>query len=96
VIDHNLALLPDFDARLFFEHHVFADQWDAVASDLEICAGYMARLSVALAAAQEACNTAPEEWLWENSEFDNPCTFDVGRALATLARCSTLELWRTE
>lgn len=96
VIDHNLALLPGFNAAEFLQHHIFASQWDAVVGDLVVRDRYMERLAVALVAAEEARRTAPEAWLWENSEFDVPCRFDVDQAMQTLARCATLDLWRTE
>lgn len=96
VIDHNLALLPGFDPVEFLQHHIFASQWNAVVGDLVVRDRYMDRLAVALVAAEEARRSAPEEWLWENSEFDLPCRFDVDRAMQTLSRCATLDLWRTE
>ena len=96
IIDHNLALRPEFDPREFLVHHVFAKQWDTVIGDLELRDSYIDRLSIGLAAAREASASAPEEWLWENAEFDVPCRFDVQVALDTLARCTTNDLWRTE
>jgi hypothetical protein len=96
VIDHNLALLPGFNPAEFLQHHIFASQWDAVVGDLVVRDRYMERLAVALVAAEEARRTAPEAWLWENSEFDMPCPFDVDQAMQTLSRCATLDLWRTE
>ncbi len=95
VIDHNLALDPDFDAAEFLQHHVFASQWLELADDLVSRAEYGRRLNEALPAASLALQTAPEEWLWENSEFDLPANFDKEGALATLSRCVTDELWRT-
>lgn len=96
VIDHNMALQADFDVEEFLRHHVFAKQWDAIVGDLEVRDGYHERLAIGLAAAREAAKAAPEEWLWENSELDVRCRFNVDQALATLARCTTPELWRTE
>jgi len=95
VIDHNLALDPDFKADEFIQEHVFAAQWGELADDLALRAEYGRRLSLALPAATLALQTAPEEWLWENSEFDLPAKFDRNGALAVLSRCATDELWRT-
>lgn len=95
VIDHNLALGPDFDAEEFLQHHVFADQWPSVTDDLVSREQFSQRLMAALPAAEKACQTAPEAWLWENSEFDLPARFDPALALRVLSRCATLELWRT-
>ncbi len=52
-------------------------------------------MSDALPAAALAIEQAPQEWLWENSEFDLPAKFDRDRALKALSRCATDELWRT-
>lgn len=95
VIDHNMALVPDFDATEFLQEHVFARKWPEVADDVMARAQYMRRLQDALPAAQIALETAPEEWMWENSEFDLPAKFDADAALAVLLRCETDELWRT-
>jgi hypothetical protein len=95
VIDHNMALDPDFGAADFLQHHVFASQWPELEADLVSRAEYGRRLNEALPAATLAVQTAPEEWLWENSEFDLPANFDQEAALASLSRCATDELWRT-
>jgi hypothetical protein len=76
VIDHNMALDPDFGAADFLQHHVFASHWPELAADLVSRAEYGRRLNEALPAAALAVGTAPEEWLWENSEFDLPANFD--------------------
>lgn len=93
VIDHNLALAEDFDATDFLEHHVFGSQWGGL--DLVTKAEYERRLTDALPAATSALSFAPEEWMWENSEFDMPANFDGQAALRLLSRCATPELWRT-
>jgi hypothetical protein len=95
VIDHNLALDPDFNAQEFLEHHVFSAQWVGLPDDLVTQAQYARRMVLALPAAVEAIQCAPEEWLWENSEFDLPANFDRDRALEVLSRCENPELWRT-
>ncbi len=95
VIDHNLAFDPEFLPSVFLDHHIFGAQWPALAADLVLQAQYSERLSLALATAQVACECAPEEWMWENSEFDVPTPFDADAALNLLARCATTELWRT-
>jgi len=41
------------------------------------------------------CEGTPEEWLWENSEFDIPARFDRAAALQVLERCATPDFWRT-
>lgn len=43
----------------------------------------------------KALASAPEEWLWENSEFDIPARFDCAAALQVLERCATPDFWRT-
>ena len=58
-------------------------------------AQYLQRLSHALPAARKALESAPEEWLWENSEFDIPARFDRAAALQVLERCATPDFWRT-
>lgn len=95
VIDHNLALDKDFNAGDFLDQHVFADQWPPLVQDLVTQAQYLQRLSTALPAAQAAIARAPEEWLWENSEFDVPARFDCAEALRVLERCATPDFWRT-
>lgn len=95
VIDHNLALAAEFDAEEFQQDHVFAAQWPALAGDLVLQAQHAQRLIDALPAAERACELAPREWLWENSEFDVPARFDRDAAMALLSRCSGPELWRT-
>ena len=95
VIDHNLALDPGFDAAEFLQHHVFASQWQELVEDLVSRAEYGRRLNAALPEATLALQTAPPEWLWENSEFDLPANFDREGALTVLSRCTTDQLWRT-
>lgn len=95
VMDHNLAFDPDFGPAIFLDHHIFGAEWAALETDLVLQAQYSERLSLALAAAQVARQSAPEEWMWENSEFDVPTPFDADAALNLLARCATPELWRT-
>jgi len=95
VIDHNLALATDFNAQEFFQDHIFSAQWEAISSDLVVQAEYARRMNDALPVAALAIEQAPPEWLWENSEFDLPARFDRERALKTLSRCATDELWRT-
>lgn len=95
VIDHNLALDEAFSPSDFLESHVFAGQWAALSQNWVIQAEYAQRLEGALAAAEKACLLAPEEWLWENTEFDMPARFDHDAAMKVLARCSTPEFWRT-
>lgn len=95
VIDHNLAFDPDFQASVFLEHHLFGTEWTGLETDLVLQAEYSERLSLALAAARNARQRAPDEWMWENPEFDVPTPFDADMALNLLARCETSELWRT-
>ena len=95
VIDHNLALATDFDAQEFLEDHIFSTQWPGLSGDWVAQAEYARRMSDALPAAALAIERAPQEWLWENSEFDLPAKFDRDRALKALSRCVTDELWRT-
>lgn len=95
VIDHNLALDLGFDRDEFLQHHVFASQWQGVVEDLVSRVEFGRRMNAALPAAALALQTAPPEWLWENSEFDLPANFDREGVLAALSRCATDELWRT-
>jgi len=95
VIDHNLALDPDFAPDVFLDSHVFSGQWAGLVGDLVTRAEYSRRLHDALHAATEAVETAPSAWLWENSEYDVPANFDREWAMELLSRCATPELWRT-
>lgn len=95
VIDHNLALDMDFKAAEFQTQHVFADQWPALTQDLVLQAQYLQRLSEVFPMVHKALASAPEEWLWENSEFDIPARFDRAAALQVLERCATPDFWRT-
>jgi len=94
VIDHNLAFGNNFDAAEFIDHHVFADRWPALTHDLVEQAQHAQWLHGAMGAAVKALDTAPEEWLWENSEFDVPARFDSVQALRQLERCATPDFWR--
>ncbi len=96
VIDHNLAFSSCFDAVEFSTQHVFAEQWSLLTGDLVEQAHHAQWLHSALGAATQAMATAPEEWLWENSEFDIPARFDTAQALRLLERCATADFWRTE
>jgi len=95
VIDHNMALDNDFNATDFQDQHVFAHQWPALTEDLVLQADYLQRLNQALPAAYQALTSAPQEWLWENAEFDVPTCFDQAAALQVLERCATPDFWRT-
>lgn len=95
VIDHNLALDEGFSALEFLDQHVFSNQWQGLAEDLVTQAECLQRLNTALPAAAKSIKLAPEEWLWENSEFDVPARFDSAEALRTLERCATPDFWRT-
>jgi hypothetical protein len=94
VIDHNLAFDAEFNPAAFAANHVFGGQWQPLIDDLVTRDEYERRLVAALPVAREACDCAPQEWLWENSEFDVPTRFDRDAALAVLARCTGPELWR--
>jgi hypothetical protein len=95
VIDHNLAFDPDFQADVFLNNHIFSVEWAALAEDLVLQAEYSERLEAAFLAVKVARDSAPSEWMWENSELDVPTPFDVDAALVMLARCTTPELWRS-
>jgi len=95
VIDHNLAFDREFEEQGFLQVHVFGSQWHVVSGDLVARAEYQRRMTEAVSAAIKAHDTAPECWLWENSEFDVPARFDWPATLALLERCATPELWRT-
>ncbi len=96
VIDHNLAFDPEFDARTFLEHHLFAADWPALVSDLVTRAHWMERLTGVLDRARWARDNAPPEWRWRNAEQDIPTNYDPDDALATLARCTNADFWSTQ
>ena len=95
VIDHNLAFDRDFRAAEFLTHHVFADQWAAICSDLVVQVDYAQRLSGALEALPHACHNVPSEWHWANAEMDVPANIDLADIQKSLNRCTNPELWRT-
>lgn len=95
VIDHNLALDPSFTVADFLDQHVFAEQWAALMQDIVTQVQYADRLQQVQSAAQRALALAPQEWLWENPEFDIPTRFDRTEALRVLERCATPDFWRT-
>lgn len=94
VIDHNLAFDDDFSAVEFANQHVFSGQWPLLFHDLLEQARHAQWLHGVLGAAAHALETAPTEWLWENSEFDVPTKFDRARALRLLERCDNPDFWR--
>lgn len=94
VIDHDLAFNPDFWPGLFRDHHIFAEDWDGVFSDLVAQAGYSARLMSALPALDIACHNAPPAWHWETLKMARPFRFEFDFVRTTLARCSTPDFWR--
>lgn len=94
VIDHNQAFAPNFDLNTLCQEHIFAAQWPHLISDWIEQAHYAQWLQSALPAAEQALAQAPQEWLWENSEFDIPAKFDPAAALKLLQRCTTPDLWR--
>nr|WP_235002286.1 HipA family kinase [Rhizobacter sp. OV335] len=96
MIDHNLAFDRDFDAAKFLDLHIFASQWPVIANDLFLRDALRQQMNEVMPVARWACNNAPPEWSWANAEMDVPSNFDPEDALATLARCATPELWRTE
>lgn len=96
VIDHNMAFDENFNVASFFDHHIFSDQWSAIASDLMMQAEFSQRLSGAFSASFAlACDNAPNEWNWENTELDIPARVDINAIRDFLLRCETPELWRT-
>jgi hypothetical protein len=96
MIDHNLAFDRDFDAAKFLDLHIFASQWPVIANDFFLRDALRQQMNEVMPVARWACNNAPPEWRWANAEMDVPSNFDPDDALATLARCATPELWRTE
>ena len=96
VIDHNMAFDADFSRSQFFQHHIFASQWAAIADDLVTQEAFSQRLSKASAAVlAKACDNIPPEWHWENLECDVPARVNIDAILSLLSRCETPELWRT-
>jgi hypothetical protein len=95
VIDHNQAFDRHFSMANFITDHVFAAHWQAVSTDLVLQAEYAQRLSDALQGLEVDCDNVPADWHWANIEMDVPANFDLNRIKATLARCTTPELWRT-
>lgn len=85
----------DFKPAEFQKQHVFADQWPALTQDTVLQAQYLQRLSEAFPMLHKALASAPEELLWESSEFDIPARFDRSAALQVLERCATPDFWRT-
>lgn len=96
VIDHNMAFDDAFSAPEFFTHHIFARQWSAIAGDLVTQDTFAQRLCAARhAALQRACDNIPDQWHWENIEFDLPARVDLDAIRVFLSRCESPELWRT-
>jgi hypothetical protein len=96
VIDHNMAFDANFTTTSFFSHHIFSDQWSAITSDLVMQTELSQRLSEAFTASFTlACDNAPPEWNWENTELDIPARVDLSAIRDFLLRCDTPELWRT-
>ncbi len=96
VIDHNQAFDREFCAADFWTSHLFAGERDAVFADLAEQARYGERLGAALSAWDQACDNVPADWWWENDEHDIPAAFDPDAAKSMVARCSSLDFWRTE
>lgn len=95
VIDHNQAFDRHFSVANFITDHVFAAHWQAVSTDLVLQAEYAQRLSDALQGLEVDCDNVPADWHWANVEMDVPANFDLNHIKATLARCTTPDLWRT-
>lgn len=72
VIDHNLAFDPDFSHTNFLQHHLFADEWEAICSDWVERTTYTQRLDQAFAHFPSAWQSLPAEWQWANNEGDLP------------------------
>ncbi|RZI59380.1 MAG: hypothetical protein EOP37_12195 [Rubrivivax sp.] len=94
IIDHNQAFDEAFDKVAFVQNHVFASDWNALMADAELRAAWTHRLSEALIVARWACENAPAEWRWANTEQDVPAAYDPENALRVLARCVEPDFWR--
>lgn len=95
VIDHNLAFDPDFDPHLFFETHIFRDEWESLCQDLVEMANYQTRLKQALDEAWPVLlPPLPGEWMFHDDEQTIPIDFSHADCLAFLERCTAHNFWR--
>lgn len=92
VIDHNQAFDPDFYPLRFSQTHVFHQDLPSVFDDMVERMAYQARLAVAFAEFDRACDTVPPEWWWVDHGV--PTNFDRDSARATLGRYMSNDFWR--
>lgn len=94
VIDHNLAFDETFDASVFWEVHVFADERDAFL-DLVFRAEQCTRMETAISAFAAALQQIPEEWRYQDTLQTIECDFDFVKAEAMLLAFRTDAFWNT-
>ena len=94
VIDHAFAFSEDFWPTIFWEQHIFKDDWNTIVSDPVRKKEYAEKMSAALLGWKNSCDAAPKEWQMQNLGEDDGEIFDCASALTILARCTTEELWK--
>lgn len=93
VIDHNNAFSTTFDARDFVESHVFAEEAKQLFSNFVAKDEWQASFQEALACANTAYASAPEEWQWYDEDQTIATRFNFDSCLAILHRCLTDDFW---
>jgi hypothetical protein len=93
VIDHNLALDGDFDAKEFLASHIFRAEWSSVTEDWVVRAQYEDRLKTCYSYLEEILDKMPDEWYWVDDGVRAP--FSKADAEVILSRCNDPQsIWR--
>ncbi len=95
IIDHNQAFDLDFDATIFLNYHVFADQKQDIFDDMLQHHEYNKRFSSALSGWAEIQGTIPQEWFFVDHEMTVPVDFDLDVAYQLLKRHERDDFWNT-
>lgn len=96
MIDHNLAYDATFSAQQFLDIHVFRGEMAQLLLDSAKRAQWADRLTRALPAWDEACDSAPSEWWFADEDGLILVDFDRAEIYELLMACATEGFWKLQ
>lgn len=94
MIDHNLALDPDFNPSDFLELHIFSEEAPLLFSDFLLRDTYRTRFIQALQSWDDICDTLPEAWFFMDTEQTVPVNYPFNAVKKLLERAAADAFWQ--
>jgi hypothetical protein len=93
VIDHNMAFDMSTEPDDFFKFHVFSDQANLLASDINYQQEYNGKFQFALKAWSDILREVPEPWWYLDAEMTVPVDFSTDAVYELLMRYQHNDFW---